>query len=93
VLFAVAGAHPLLLHDEPIYRDSRLVGRTTSGARGFRTDLSLCLGYVETRPGDDRAAAFEGRYEIGIAGERFPLSPLPRPPYDPGGSRMRGATP
>ncbi len=92
LLFAVDGAHPLLLHDEPIYRDGRLVGRTTSGARGLRTDLALCLGYVETRPGDGRAAAFEGRYEIGVAGERFALSPLPRPPYDPDGSRMRGAT-
>ena len=93
LLFAVAGAHPLLLHDEPIYRDGRLVGRTTSGARGLRTDLALCLGYVETRPGDDRAVAFEGRYEIGVAGERFALSPLPRPPYDPDGIRTRGATP
>ena len=92
LLFAVDGAWPLLLHDEPIYRDGRLVGRTTSGARGFRTDLALCLGYVETRPGDDLAAALEGRYEIGVAGERFPLSPLPRPPYDPDGARMRGAT-
>lgn len=83
VLFAVdGGAHPLLLHDEPIYRDGALVGRTTSGAYGFRTDLSLCLGTV-TLPVD-------GSYEVAVAGERFAISPLRRPPYDPTGARLRG---
>jgi 4-methylaminobutanoate oxidase (formaldehyde-forming) len=83
VLFSVDdGAHPLLLHDEPIYRDGELFGRTTSGAYGFRTGLSLCLGMV-TLP-------TEGRYEVAVAGERFAISPLRRPPYDPDGARVRG---
>ncbi|MEE2981311.1 MAG: FAD-dependent oxidoreductase [Pseudomonadota bacterium] len=82
VLFAVDGdAHPLLLHDEPIYRDGELVGRTTSGAYGFRTDLSLCLGTV-TLPVD-------GPYEVAVAGERFTISLLRRPPYDSAGVRLR----
>ncbi|MFP6742303.1 MAG: FAD-dependent oxidoreductase [Alphaproteobacteria bacterium] len=83
VLFSVdGGAHPLLLHDEPIYRDGALVGRTTSGAYGFRTGLSLCLGMV--------AMPVEGGYEVAVAGERFAISPLRRPPYDSHGARMRG---
>ncbi len=86
--FAVVDAHPLLLHDEPIYRDGRCIARTTSGARGFRTGLSLCFAYLPTRGGLD--AALEGqRYEIEVAGERFALRPLTRPPYDPAGARMR----
>ena len=40
MLFAVDDAQALLLHEEPIYRDGDLVGRTTSGGRGFRTGLS-----------------------------------------------------
>ena len=88
--FEVAGAHPLLLHDEPIYRGGTLVGHTTSGARGFRTGRSLCFAYVQCEPGTPRSVLLEGgAYEIGIAGERFALHPLARPPYDPGGVRLR----
>ena len=42
-------AHPLLLHDEPIYRDGELSGAPPPAANGFRTGLSLCLGYVACR--------------------------------------------
>ncbi len=83
-------AAPLLLHDEPIYRDGEPVGRTTSGGRGFRTGLTLALGYVSADPGLGRAELLEGSYEIGVAGERFQLSALARAPYDPDGSRLRG---
>lgn len=87
--FAIEGAHPLLLHEEPIYRDGRLVGRTTSGGRGFRTGLSLTMGYVEIAPGESRRDMQQERYEIGIAGERFDLRPLMRAAYDPVGATMR----
>jgi 4-methylaminobutanoate oxidase (formaldehyde-forming) len=87
--FAVEGANPLLLHDEPIYRDGRLAGLTTSGGLGFRTGLSLCLGYVACAPGEKKEELLASGYEIAVAGERYPLRPLDRPPYDPSGSRMR----
>ena len=88
--FEVTGAHPLLLHDEPVYCNGTLVGHTTSGGRGFRTGRSLCFAYVRCEPGTPRSVVLEGGgYEIGIAGERFPLRALARPPYDPGGARLR----
>ena len=88
--FEVTGAHPLLLHDEPVYRNGTLVGHTTSGARGFRTGRSLCFAYVRCEPGTPRSILLEdGGYEIGIAGKRFPLRALARPPYDPGSARLR----
>ena len=88
--FEVAGAHPLLLLDEPVYRDGAVVGRTTSGGRGFRTGRSLCFAYVRCEPGTPRSALLEGDgYEIGVAGERFPLRALARAAYDPGGVRLR----
>lgn len=87
--FAVEGAHPLLVHEEPIWRDGRLAGRTTSGGRGFRTGLSLAMGYVDCAPGEARRDLLEGRYEIAVAGERFPARPLERAAYDPAGARMR----
>lgn len=90
LLFAVENAHPLVLHDEPIYRDGVLAGRTTSGGRGFRVGETLCMGYTTCEPGMPKGAMLSGRYEIGVAGERFPLRPLPYAPYDPSGTRLRG---
>ena len=87
--FEVAGAHPLLLHDEPVYRNGKLVGHTTSGGRGFRTGLSLCFAYVPCEPGTPRRELLGGDYEIGIAGERLPLRALARPAYDPRNVRLR----
>ena len=87
--FEVAGAHPLLLHDEPVYRGGSLVGHTTSGGRGFRTGLALCFAYVRCEPGTPRSALLGGGYEIGVAGERFPLRALARPAYDPDRARLR----
>jgi 4-methylaminobutanoate oxidase (formaldehyde-forming) len=88
--FQVEDGAPLLLHDEPIYRDGELVGHSTSGGRGFRTGLTLALGYVTAEPGLTRAELLEGPYEIGVAGKRFRLRALARAPYDPDGQRMKG---
>ena len=87
--FAVGGTHPLLLHDEPVYRHGTLVGHTTSGGRGFRIGLSLCFAYVRCEPGTPRSELLGDGYEIGVAGERFPLRALARPAYDPDGARLR----
>ncbi len=89
LLFKVEG-HPLLLHDEPIYRAGRLIGRSTSGGRGFRTGLSLCFGTIDCAEGETRADLLADKYEISVADERFALIPLARPAYDPDGARMRG---
>ncbi len=38
---------PLLLHDEPIYLDDKIVGRTTSGNYSFNFSKNLAFGYVK----------------------------------------------
>lgn len=91
--FTVRDGAPLLLHDEPIYRDGELAGRTTSGNRGFRIGCPVCLGYVARRDGETRTEMLAGRYEIKVAGDLYPLEPLERPAYDPGGERMAGERP
>lgn len=79
-LFQVEG-NPLLLHDEPIWCEGRVVGLTTSGARGPRTGLDLCFGLIEITA--------EGPFEIEVAGKRHPATRLTRPPFDPDGTRMQ----
>ncbi len=90
LLFAVEAGRPLLLHDEPVYRDARLAGHTTSGGLGFRTGQALCFANVQSRPGETRAETLHGDWQIALAGERHRLRPLARPPYDPDGERLRG---
>ena len=37
---------PLLLHDEPIYLEDKIIGRTTSGNYSFNFEKNLAFGYV-----------------------------------------------
>ena len=39
---------PLLLHDEPIYLDNKIIGRTTSGNYSFNYNKNLSFGYIKT---------------------------------------------
>ena len=39
---------PLLLHDEPIYLDNKIIGRTTSGNYSFNFNKNLTYGYVNS---------------------------------------------
>ena len=39
---------PLLLHEEPIYLDDKIIGRTTSGNYSFNYKKNLSFGYINT---------------------------------------------
>ena len=39
---------PLLLHEEPIYLDSKIIGRTTSGNYSFNYNKNLSFGYIKS---------------------------------------------
>lgn len=88
VLFEVADG-PLLLHDEPVYEAGRFVGFTTSGARGPRTGLDLCLAMVDVAPGEAIDETCTRRFHVRVAGRDHPARVLRRPPFDPTGERMR----
>ena len=36
------------MHDEPIYLDNKIIGRTASGNYSFNYNKNLSFGYVET---------------------------------------------
>ena len=44
--------NPLLLHEEPIYLDNNIIGKTTSGNYSFNFNKNLSFGYVETEVTD-----------------------------------------
>jgi len=90
VMFTLADAEPLLLGDEPIYRDGVLVGRITSGAYGHTLGRSVGMGYVTQADGVDAGFVRAGRWELEIATERVPAAARLEPPYDPTSARVRG---
>lgn len=89
VTFALEDASRLLYHDEPIWRDGKLVGRTTSGMYGHTLGRAVALGYVAHEGGVTREFIDSGAYEIEIACERVPARASLRPLYDPQGMRLR----
>jgi len=40
--------NPLLLHEEPIYLDNKIVGKTTSGNYSFNYNKNLSFGYIKS---------------------------------------------
>ncbi|HET6521065.1 MAG TPA: FAD-dependent oxidoreductase [Geminicoccaceae bacterium] len=89
VQFALEDPEPLLYHNEPIWRDGMLVGRLTSGAYGHTLGRAIGMGYVE-HPDADAAFVVSGRFELEIAGERYPAAAGLRAWHDPAGERLRG---
>jgi glycine cleavage system aminomethyltransferase T len=90
VMFTLDDPEPLLLGDEPIYRDGALIGRITSGAFGHTLGHSVGMGYVAHADGVDATFVRTGRWELEIATERFPATAQLEPPYDPKSARVRG---
>ena len=80
----------LLYHDEPVWRDGVLVGRTTSAMFGHTVGASVALAMVECAEGVTPGWVASGRFEIEVARERVPARASLRPFHDPAGARIRG---
>lgn len=79
----------LLYHEEPIWKDGRIVGSVTSGSYGFRLDGSFGLGYVRHPEGVSADWLASGGFEVEVACERVPATLQLRPFYDPENRRVR----
>lgn len=90
VQFALNDPKKLLYHNEPIWRDSPLVGRVTSGTFGHTVGTSLGMGYIANGGGvTDAAFVNTGRYEIEVAGTRVEARATLGAPYDPKNRRVK----
>ncbi len=87
--FRLEDSEPLLLHDEPIYRNGEIVGRTTSAAFGYTVGSSVAMGYVNMPKEATGDWLSSGMYEIELAGEMFKAVCSNKPFYDPQNIRIR----
>ena len=89
VMFALEDPEPLVYHNEPIWRDGKLVGRVTSGAYGHTLGRSLCMGYVKSDTVLTNEVLLSGSYEIEVASKRYAARASLRPFYDPTSARIK----
>ena len=88
-IFVLEDPEPLLLGDEPIYRDGVIVGRTTSGNYGHALGRSVAMGYLENEEGVTPGWIRSGSYEMEVATERFSANVRLGPPYDPKSEKIK----
>ena len=68
---------PLLLHDEPIYLDDKIIGRTTSGNYSFCYEKNLSFGYVNS--GNSYEALKDKNVFIEVEKKKYPVNILEKP--------------
>lgn len=91
-LFSLQESEGILWGSEPILRDGRTVGYTTSGAYGHTVGASVAMGYVRDPAGGAVSPEFvlAGRYEILLNGVRVPAAVSLKPLHDPERQRILG---
>jgi len=68
---------PLMLHDEPIYLDGKIIGRTTSGNYSFNFNKNLAFGYIKTDK--DITSIKNSLIEIEIEKKKYKAEILTKP--------------
>jgi glycine cleavage system T protein len=89
VQFKLLDREPVLLHDEPIVMDGERIGLLTSGSYGHTLGVSIGMGWVRHPDGVTPDLLRSARFEIEIAGERYPADASLNAFYDPRGERLR----
>ncbi len=94
IQFRLEDPELLLYHDDPIYRNGVLVGRTTSGMWSYTEGRALGMGYIscpvsENEKGVTKTWLDEGEWHIDVAGQMIPASTSIRSFYDPMNERVR----
>jgi 4-methylaminobutanoate oxidase (formaldehyde-forming) len=89
VQFRLEDPEPLLFRDEPIVMDGERISLLTSGSYGHTLGAAIGMGWVRHPDGVTPDLLRSARFEIEIAGERYPAQASLRAFYDPTGERTR----
>jgi 4-methylaminobutanoate oxidase (formaldehyde-forming) len=79
---------PLLLHDEPILNEGKIIGRTTSGNYSFNYKKNMAFGYINS---DLELNSFTGKsLEIEVEKITYESSIETQPLHDPENKLLKG---
>lgn len=89
--FRVDDPEPMLWGGEVILRDGHVAGQATAAAWGETAGSCVGLAYLRsaTQATVDADWVRAGRYEVDVAGVRYPLAVSLRPLYDPANEKVR----
>lgn len=87
-IFVLEDPAPVLWGSEPILRDGRRVGYTTSGSYGHTVGGGIGMGYVRDRDPITAGWLEAGRYAIVVHGDHIPARLHLRAPHDPSRTRI-----
>jgi 4-methylaminobutanoate oxidase (formaldehyde-forming) len=85
----VTDPEPLMFHGEVVLRNGAPVGYVRSASYGFTIGGAVGLAMVEAGEPVTTAYLDEGKWEVEIAGRRYPAIVSLRPLYDPTSERVR----
>tara|TARA_Y100001935_G_scaffold143415_1_gene118491 strand:- start:179 stop:607 length:429 start_codon:yes stop_codon:yes gene_type:complete len=68
---------PLLLHDEPIYLDDQIIGRSTSGNYSFNFKKNLTFGYINNDFSDEELQ--NKNLFIEVEKKKYPIELINKP--------------
>lgn len=88
VVFVLEDPEPVLWGSEPIYRDGKVAGYTTSGSYGHTVGGGIGMGYIKSSSILSPEELLKSQYEIAISGVRFRARPYLKAPYDPDRGRV-----
>ena len=88
IQFRLEDPDRLLFHDEPIYRNGELAGRTSSGMWSYVEDRCLAMGYLTHPEGVTKSWLDAGNYEIEVATQPIPATASISSFYDPRSERI-----
>jgi 4-methylaminobutanoate oxidase (formaldehyde-forming) len=88
VQFQLTEPEPLLYHNEPIVRDSEIVGYISSGNYGHKLGGAIGMGYIPCE-GESPEELLSSKFEIDVSGTICAAKASLKPLYDPLSKRTK----
>ena len=85
----VKDPEPLMFHAEPVLRNGRALGYIRAASYGHTLGGAVGLAMLEADQPIDQAFLDAGRFEVDVAGRRYPAVASLRPLYDPTMQRIK----
>lgn len=89
IAFLFENAEPLCYHEEPIWADGKIVGRTTAGMFAHTMGATIAMGYVEHDAGVTKEWLDNTNFEIEVECVRYKVTPSLRSFYDPAMEKIK----
>lgn len=87
---ALLDSEPLLFGTEPVWRNGEMVGYLRSAGYGHTLGCSVGMGYLSCAAGVTPEWLASGRFEVEVAGDRYPALAQLRAFFDPARTRVKG---